>query len=970
MELTLIYIISACIVIGLVLLAVYSWKKSRNLRIMGYEFVYDYMKECGNLDYYRDKGRHINSKFEGNYFSLVENRNKWYLFFGTKIVIERLINFYEKAETLTTGAAPFFSLNHFFAHSECMKFNQIVRDLEKMMETIVNEECQVYINEKYKDTEFMKFPKEKLYQHGFLKMRDVHNKEFVEKELRENKSYFDTILKYPLDPQQRESIVQLEDNCLVISSAGSGKTSTSIAKVKYLLDKRKLRKDEILVLSYNRKTAEEFQERLNVTGLTCRTFHRFACDIIADVEGRFPDVAEAEFLLQCYYQLIKKDENFKAAVTKYVGEVADLTKLEHQYEHAEKYYEDRETYGRMAPYGDMNGNPVFTRSQEEKKICTWLSTHNVDFLYEQNYPKDISSKFHRQYKPDFTIYYEVKGQRYYAFLEHFGIDKDSKVPQWFGEGKEGGFEAANREYNRGIAWKRSVHREFNTHLMETTSAMFHDKTVFKKLEEQLRNIGVVPVELSEEEKYKRLFERNKTMEENIMNLFSSFISLMKSNGKTFDSIMKTIKESGQPEDFCERCRFLMYEVIKPLYEEYETALAERKQRDFTDIILCAAKYCETGRYKSRFSYILVDEFQDISVDRYKFIVSLRQQDPLTKTYCVGDDWQSIYRFSGSDMNLFNRFEEHFGFTVKCKIETTYRFGNPLVERSSEFILKNPSQVQKTVKPLSDNVCTKLSFVPFSRTTNETYLNTIKTVIESIPADETVMLIARYNYEVKIFPSYCVRQQSPTSKKATVTFAGRTMQFLSVHAAKGLEADNVIILNCSQDGGGFPSRITDDPILGYVLSEIDNFEYSEERRLFYVAITRARKHTFVMYNENMPSVFVTEMTEKDDAHQLRCPVCKKGLFKVVKEDIAKNGKHYRFFLCSNNVAGCQNKWIVFYDNESEIMPQYQSMVHRAEQARQADEMRRLMEEQQRQQIELIQQQQQQYGYNPTFNRRRR
>ena len=910
---------------------------------MGYDFLYYYMQECGKLEYYRRKANHIDSKYDRYYQVLLKNRNRWYLFFGTKMIIERLIDFYQKAIELTNMASPFFSLDHFFSYSECLKFKKLIRDIESEMESTVNHECRKYIFEQYGDAVFTEFPKEKQYRHGFLALRDVHNREFVEKELRENKTYFDTILKYPLDPQQRESIVKLEDNCLVISSAGSGKTSTSIAKVKYLLDKRHLSKDEILVLSYNRKTAEEFQERLNVPGLTCRTFHGFACDIIADVEGRFPDVAEAEFLLQCYYQLIKKNDNFKAAVTKYVGEVADITKLEHEYEHAKEYYEDRETYGRMAPYGDMYGNPVFTRSQEEKKICTWLSTHDVDFLYEQNYPIDTSTKFRRQYKPDFTIYYEVNGQKYYAFLEHFGIDKDGNVPQWFGEGKEGGFEKANKEYNNGIIWKRGVHSEFKTYLMETTSAMFHDKTVFKQLEKQLRKIGVDPKELSEEEKYKRLFERNTTMEENIMNLFSSFIALMKSNGKSFDSIMQAIIDSGQPEEFCERCRFLMYEVIKPLYEEYERALAEKKQRDFTDIILCAAKYCETGRFKTRFSYILVDEFQDISMDRYKFIVSLRKQDPITKTYCVGDDWQSIYRFSGSDMNLFNRFEEHFGFTVKCKIETTYRFGNPLVERSSEFILKNPSQVQKSVKPLSDKVSTKLSFIPFSRTSNELYLNEIKKLIESIPAEESVMLIARYNYEVKVFPHNCVRQQSPTSKRATVTFAGRTMQFMSVHAAKGLEADNVIILNCSQDGGGFPSRITDDPILGYVLSEIDTFEYSEERRLFYVAITRARKHTFVMYNENMPSVFVTEMTENDDKQQMICPVCKKGRFKVVKEDIAKNGKQYSFFLCSNSVAGCNNHWLVFYDDKSEIRPQFDAMLQRIERERQIEEQRKLEEE---------------------------
>lgn len=216
-----------------------------------------------------------------------------------------------------------------------------------------------------------------------------------------------------------------------------------------------------------------------------------------------------------------------------------------------------------------------------------------------------------------------------------------------------------------------------------------------------------------------------------------------------------------------------------------------------------------------------------------------------------------------------------------------------MERSSAFILKNPSQVQKTVKPLSDNVCTKISFVPFSRTSNETYLNEIKNLIESLPVDETVMLMARYNYEVKIFPRSCVRQQSPTSKRATVTFAGRTMQFMSVHAAKGLEADNVIILNCSQDGGGFPSRITDDPILGYVLSKIDTFEYSEERRLFYVAITRARKHTFVMYNENMPSVFVTEMTEK--MMNISCAVLfvRKGYSKWSRRTLQRTARNTDF-----------------------------------------------------------------------------
>ncbi len=130
------------------------------------------------------------------------------------------------------------------------------------------------------------------------------------------------MLNYPLDPQQRESIVRLEDNCLVISSAGSGKTSTSIAKVKYLLDKQKLKKEEILVLSYNHKTAEEFQERLDIPGLTCKTFHALALSIIGEVEKKKPDICDETLLLTCYYYLIKRIPAYKAKINKFVSEVS------------------------------------------------------------------------------------------------------------------------------------------------------------------------------------------------------------------------------------------------------------------------------------------------------------------------------------------------------------------------------------------------------------------------------------------------------------------------------------------------------------------------------------------------------------------------------------------------------------------------------------------------------------------------
>ena len=899
------------IAIIIVAIKLYCDDKSKELRQEGYEFLYYYISNYQKLSYYRTPQKHISFKFKTSYDKLIVNKDKWFITQGSKQIICNLITFYEKATSLTSGIVPYFSLNHYFAYSEYLSFSEKTKQVEDLMRGISGDEYVNYVKLKYNQS----IISQKI-EHKFDVLKNIHNQEFIRKELKDNEKYFDNLLKYPLDKQQRESIVKLEDNCLVISSAGSGKTSTTIAKVKYLLDKRHLRKEEILVLSYNRKTADEFQERLDISGIACKTFHALALSIIGKVEKTVPDVCDSNFLITCFYNLIRKDENFKKDVVEYFTKVSCLTKNEHEYKNGKDYHDDRKTYGIMAPYVDMNGSPIFTRSEEEKKICTWLTTHGVDFLYEKHYPIKTADTVHRQYKPDFTINFNLNGKQYCVFLEHFGIDTNGNVPKWFGEGHAGGYYAANRKYNSDIEWKRAIHKLNKTYLIETTSAMFHNRTIFEHLKNQLQQIGIPCNELSVEEKFAKLIDRNKAMEDSIMNLFSSFISLMKSNGKSFNEIMTTITESNQSKDFCNRSRFFIYKLIKPLYEEYQNSLKEKGQMDFTDLILHAANLCNSRSYETPYKYILVDEFQDISVDRYKFILSLRNYYPRTKTYCVGDDWQSIYRFSGSDMNLFNDFEKYFGATERCKIETTYRFGNPLVEKSSEFILKNPLQVQKAVKPYSDITSTELTFVPFSRTTNEVYLNKIKELLNKIPANESVMLIARYNYEVKVFPSYCV-EQAPNSKRAKVRFANRVMDFMSVHAAKGLEADNVLILNCSQDGGGFPSRVTDDPILGYVLSEIDNFEYSEERRLFYVAITRAKKHIYVLYNEDMPSIFVTEMIENDE-EQLLCPRCKSGCLKLIKEAIAKNGNPYKNYRCSNSVAGCSYFWQVYFDKDDEEM----------------------------------------------------
>jgi DNA helicase-4 len=280
-------------------------------------------------------------------------------------------------------------------------------------------------------------------------------------------------------------------------------------------------------------------------------------------------------------------------------------------------------------------------------------------------------------------------------------------------------------------------------------------------------------------------------------------------------------------------------------------LNDSNQIDFTDAILQATDICRAS-HPFEYDYIIVDEFQDISVDQYNFLKALREGNPPAKLYCVGDDWQSIYRFSGSDMALFNQFPEYFGTTEINKIETTYRFGEPLISLSVHFIQRNKTQIRKDIRSFSPEMRTELEFFSYDK---QNYCNTIEQLISSIPSEKSIFLLGRYSFD-DYYLSFMF-QSIKEGNRFYYIIGGRKIEFLTVHKSKGLEADYVIILQCNKDTYGFPSLVSDDPVLNYVLTQSDQFPYGEERRLFYVAITRAKTKTYILYDNRCPSVFVNE-----------------------------------------------------------------------------------------------------------------
>lgn len=680
------------------------------------------------------------------------------------------------------------------------------------------------------------------------KLVKQHNEGVITFLLDTHKDFFDHCLKYPLDQQQRRSIVSEEDNCLVVSSAGSGKTSSIIGKVKYLTDVKGIAPHRILLISYTNKAAAELTERMATDGLKGYTFHKLAIDIIGRATGIKPSICDnTDALFIDIYHTLLGNKAFKNSVVEYfIDYQTNETDWEKRKNERQEQLSEQKNVQLKAMFPDMDGRAIYVRSEQEQKICFVLSSLGVKFRYEEPYEHQLADEMHSQYRPDFSIYFEQKGVTKRIYLEHFGVDEPSLVPAWFAKDKNITYEEANQKYDDGITWKKAAHEKFGTQLLVTSSADFHYSDIRNKLKKILEDVGVPIQEKTNEELYGLILPKGSKQEKAFIRLVATFVTLVKSSCKSVKEVLKQAKNADD-----ERSVFIIKNIFQPVYERYISALSDSNQIDFTDAILQATEICRAS-HPVEYDYIIVDEFQDISVDRYNFLKVLREGNPPAKLYCVGDDWQSIYRFSGSDMALFNQFPEYFGATEINKIETTYRFGEPLVSLSSYFIQRNKAQIQKDIHSFNSEMKTELEFYSYDR---RDYCNMIGQLVASIPSDKSIFLLGRYSFD-DYYLSF-MYQSIKEGNRFFYVIGGRKIEFLTVHKSKGLEADYVILLQCNKDTYGFPSLVSDDPVLNYVLTKSDQFPYGEERRLFYVAITRAKMKTFVLYDKRFPSVFVDE-----------------------------------------------------------------------------------------------------------------
>lgn len=713
--------------------------------------------------------------------------------------------------------------------------------------------------------------------------RDEANKKFISLESEVYKEYFDQIEKYPLTPAQREAIVTHENNTRVIAGAGSGKTSVIVAKTGYLLKKGFYTPDQILLLAFNRNAADEMKGRIKKvldTDVAASTFHAVGLEIVAEVEGKKPALAKIAEDANQLNQFIK--ETIEALLcnpptTRLVSDY--FQSFFAPYKSQSDFVEIGDYYKYVKTHGSFTLNGEYLKSYEEVEIANFLTLHGIKYHYESNYPVDTASVEYRQYQPDFYL------PEYDLYIEHFGVGRDGRVAPHVDQ----------QAYLTGMQWKRSVHQKHGTKLIETYSYQKREGTLVSSLETALLAHGVKLELIDPKIILQKLNATNQF--DPMTNLMATFLNHFKGGSYTIEQVYEQAGVRGEINP-----RFGAFlALFEKVLDKYESRLATEGTVDFNDMINRAAEYVEIGKYISPFHCILVDEFQDISISRARLIKALRDQDPEYRLFCVGDDWQAIYRFAGSDIAIMRDFSERFGYAETVALDRTFRFNNRIEEVATSFILKNPVQIKKKITAHAQVKGPHVIIHRFNGKTDDMFIEVLQEIQERNEDGVT-------NPSVLILGRYTFLQDGLSWSQARREFPNFEINFKTIHSAKGLEADYVIVLGMEAGRYGFPSEVVDDPILNTVLSEEEKFPHAEERRLFYVALTRARHAVHLVTGRSAPSPFISELAKYDGLikflgeggfETVSCPSCKTG-------DLLQRTSQFGLFYGCTNYPLCEYK----------------------------------------------------------------
>ncbi|WP_411992084.1 UvrD-helicase domain-containing protein [Agarivorans sp. DSG3-1] len=704
-------------------------------------------------------------------------------------------------------------------------------------------------------------------------------------QLDKRSDFFDCVESNPLTHEQRLGVLRSNDLNMVLAAAGTGKTSVMVAKALDLIDRELAKPSDILILAYNKAAANELKERLadkaQRSGIALEssphisTFHSLGREILKESK------------ISTYLSVFVEDElKLKQWLTDWLvnylssdlGRLVDFISLSP--EPTDPFnintQAEYEAYVRDNELRTLSGELV--KGYQELVIANFLYLNGVPYTYEARYVTKRRIEVGFDYTPDFHI----NGTDIY--IEHFGVDRQG--------GTRADIDA--EKYNEEMESKRALHLECETTLVETYHYEWVEETLTAGLEAQLKDLGVEFSPIDADELLSQLKSEGKISDWS--DLLHKALSAIRVERLDEEGILARLQSAGvsQPHKYTS--------LLSALQDAYVQELERQDAIDFDDMIIRSISALNSHMYRPTWRYLLVDEFQDISASRMELVKSIVEQGPSPSLTVVGDDWQSIYRFSGGKLELTTRFEELVGEYTSSKLQKTFRYNNSIADTAGLFIMENPEQYKKHIETHTQVDSSQVYLLDDKvGVANGLYERVTEVVakIRSQESDASIAVIGRYNY--------LLNESREALKQSHLD---ENVAFWSFHKSKGLEADYCILIGFSQGKLGFPNENKDQAVVEALLPTLDDYPHSEERRLLYVGLTRAKKKSYIIGDPSSPSAFITELLAPkyevnihSKAFQERyrkifkCPNCEEGYLKLI------NGKFGAFYSCSTG-RGCK------------------------------------------------------------------
>lgn len=665
-----------------------------------------------------------------------------------------------------------------------------------------------------------------------------------------------TTYSVQLSSQQREAVTSETKRLLVLAGAGSGKTKTLLEKIVYLIREKGVKPSQILAITFTKNAANEMLDRLLISAdksgayakvlsdkfktwndrqdarwkytkehrwiqsLTIRTFHSFCYKIMRDsgvnvFDNKFKIIgtekvkdedllkySAEETIYEVFYKSLMElceDKEYLLTLKRYILDY--LVDKVHMKRNAAQVKEGKY-------YTSLNGTKV--RSKSEQLIADWLYRHNIEFVYE---PDLQIADF--AFRPDFYI------PAAHLYLEH----------------------VSNKSYS--MRDKEEQFQRGKLLLVKTFEHMTKDTgVIYSALDRVVKGrLSAVPVSkhVTFKEEFSSYGEPVKDFVEQVMRVTDMI--------KVENLGLETIAAKGQ-DDQHDRVRSF-YWLAKPLIGSYAKYCTNKSFMDFNDLVSKSIEVLRTqkeiiGKYSSQFKYILVDEFQDVNNLQVELLKLLITDE--TQLFCVGDDWQSIYGFRGSNVNYIIDFEKHFPQSQVLKFNFNYRSSQNIVGASNEVIRNNKYKIEKDISAIRKSAQKITVYAGSDLAENTEYcVQAVRDLLQEGMVAEDILFLYRRTDMYKPYQT--------AFKDENLRVTPRT-----IHSAKGLEAKAVFVVGLNDGSGGFPDVWLEDRIFQVVRKGRHDLLMEEERRLFYVAITRAKEKLFLITEKGIESSFLREIPE--------------------------------------------------------------------------------------------------------------